>query len=176
MLWFAEEVLPRIRRELQDVELLAAGLNSSAAIARLSGRGVRLLGPVPDLRSLYGTRRVFVAPTRFAAGLPLKVCEAAAHGIPVVGTGLIARQLGWQAGRDLLVGDDAESFARACIRLHTDADTWAAVRAAALRQVRSQCSRERFRSTVAALLSPAPHTAAVGTDIGARQAALDLNA
>src|SRR5207253_7021477 len=88
--------------------------------------GVELLGAVEDLVPLYNRARVFIAPTRFSAGVPLKVYEAAAHGLPVVATDLLARQLGWEPGEDLLAApaSDPDAFASACARLHDDADLW----------------------------------------------------
>jgi glycosyltransferase involved in cell wall biosynthesis len=156
LLWFADQVLPRIREALAGVELHVAGINASAAVARLAGQGVRLLGPVDDLEPVYGTRRLFVAPTRFSAGLPIKVCEAAAHGLPVVATPLLASQLGWLPGRDLLVGDTAAGFADACIELYRDRVRWQEVRAKALRKVETQCSRTAFSAVVAGLCGDGP--------------------
>jgi GT2 family glycosyltransferase len=156
LLWFADQVLPRIREALAGVELYVAGINASAAVARLAGRGVRLLGPVDDLEPVYGARRLFVAPTRFSAGLPIKVCEAAAHGLPVVATPLLASQLGWQPGRELLVGDTAAGFADACMELYRDRVLWQEVRANALKQVETQCSRTAFSAVVARLCADGP--------------------
>lgn len=156
VLWFADEVLPRIQEALGQVELHLAGINACAAVARLASRGVRLMGAVDDLEPVYAARRVFVAPTRFAAGLPVKVCEAAAHGVPVVATPLLASQLGWRAGRDLLVGDSAGAFAHACIELYRDRARWETVRAGALKQVETHCSRAAFSGVVAALCGDVP--------------------
>ncbi|MDX6424560.1 MAG: hypothetical protein QOI67_2031, partial [Gaiellaceae bacterium] len=124
--WFLEEVLPRVRERLPAVELVVAGLASSPRIARLPADGVRFLGLVDDLESTYDAARVFIAPTRFAAGLPYKVHEAAAHGVPVVATDLLADQVGWESGRELMavaVGD-AAAFADACVRVHEDESLW----------------------------------------------------
>jgi O-antigen biosynthesis protein len=162
VLWFTDQVLPRIRDVLGGVELYVAGLNVSSAVAGLAGRGVRLLGPVADLRPLYQSRRLFVAPTRFAAGVPIKVCEAAAYGLPVVATPLLASQLGWRPGQDLLVGDTAEAFARACIEAYRDRATWERLRANALKQVKTQCSRAEFARIVARLCDEGPPIATPG--------------
>ena len=51
-------------------------------------------GRVDDLAPIYDQMRIFVAPTRFAAGIPLKLCEAAAQGIPIVATRLLAGAVG----------------------------------------------------------------------------------
>ena len=66
---------------------------------------ITLRGMVEDIEPLYDAHRIFVAPTRYAAGMPYKVHEAASFGLPVVASELLRRQLGWQSGRDLLVAE-----------------------------------------------------------------------
>jgi glycosyltransferase involved in cell wall biosynthesis len=113
--------------------------------ARHSGR-IDLLGPVPDLAALFNQCRVFVAPTRYSAGIPHKVHQAASLGVPVVATSLLARQLGWENERHLLVADSAEDFAAAVARLFHDATLWEAIRAGALEKIVQECNPEGFRS------------------------------
>src|SRR5207248_6502340 len=107
--------------ELGDVAFLVAGMNKSRRILSLRGNGVDFLGRREEVTSLYDGARVFVAPTRFGAGIPLKIQEAAAHGVPVVTTSLMRKQLGWEEGVDLLTADDAPAFARRCAELYGDA-------------------------------------------------------
>ncbi|WP_374431519.1 glycosyltransferase [Tabrizicola sp.] len=91
---------------------------------------------------------MFVAPTRFAAGIPHKVHQAAAFGVPSVTTSLLARQLGWEDGRDLLVADSPDGFASAVQRLYTDQDLWRSIRSNALKRIADDCSVERFREAL----------------------------
>lgn len=154
LVFFAEEVAPRLERLIgSDWTLLAAGRNGAAQINALRSPRVKLLGPVPDLSALYDSARVFVAPTRFAAGLPMKMHEAASRALPSVATTLLARQLGWSSERELLAADDPQAFAEACARLYTDAELWARVRQSALAGVARDCSSERFGATVADALA-----------------------
>lgn len=154
LLWFLDEVLPRLPeavRPLAGISLV--GSAGSARLAeRLAGRAI-VLGRQPVLAPFYDRHRVFIAPTRFAAGIPHKVQEAAAHGLPVVGTPLLARQLGWEAGRELLTGGTPQDFADACTRLLTDDDLWCSVREAALAAVARDCGTDAFQAAVAALLA-----------------------
>jgi glycosyltransferase involved in cell wall biosynthesis len=103
---------------------------------------------MPDLTSLYDAARVFIAPTRYSAGIPHKIHEAAARGIPVVATPLLAQQLGWADGDPLLVGADAGSFAAKCVQLYKDESLWMALRNAGLERIRSECSPETFEENV----------------------------
>jgi len=155
MIWFLDEVLPRIQAVLgPDIPVTIAGVNKSERVRQLAGSAVRITGHVPDLTELYDTARVFIAPTRYAAGIPHKVHEAAAHGLPVVATPLLAKQLGWSDGETFLVAGDAESFAARCIQLHKDPDLWTKLRNAELARIQSECSRKAFEENVGAISRP----------------------
>jgi len=146
--WFIENILPLIRACRPEIaRLVIAGINA-ADIDFSSFPGVQHLGRVDELQPIYDGARVFVAPTRFSAGVPLKIYEAAAAGLPVVATTLLANQLGWKPGEELLVADMAADFAKACIQLHENESLWQRIRSAAATRVQAECSRERFRSQV----------------------------
>jgi glycosyltransferase involved in cell wall biosynthesis len=87
--------------------------------------------------------------------VPLKILEAAAHGLPVVATDLLAEQLGWSPERDLLSSpvDDAEAFADNCARLAADPELWERLRTGALDRVRAECDPDRAAATLRELLS-----------------------
>jgi GT2 family glycosyltransferase len=147
--WFAAEVLPQLRREFgEEVRLQVVGQCDAPSVRDLDGVALDLLGPVEDLRPVFEQARVMVAPTRFAAGIPHKVHQAAAFGVPVVTTTLIAEQANWRDGLDLLAAADAKSFARACTRLYRDEALWTAIRSNALDRCAADCSPEAFRQGV----------------------------
>ena len=157
--WFVDEVLPLIERTLRwETRLTVAGYTApGVSLDRFKGHPrVTLRGSVPDLVPLYDANRVFIAPTRFAAGIPYKVHEAAAHGIPVVATSLVARQLGWRDGDAIGAADvtDPAGFAARVIALHRDATLWNRIRTAALGRVEMELDPSRFTSIVAGLVSP----------------------
>ena len=107
------------------------------------------LGPIGNLRPLYERARLVVAPTRFAAGLPLKVIEAAAHGVPVVCSTLLAGQLRWRPGGELLAAADAAEY----LSPHVSAfgrrrPVRQAIRDAALARVSHEHSVEAFCGTL----------------------------
>ena len=151
--WFLTEVLPILRQRFGDtVKVTIVGPDPPEAVARFAGPGVDVPGPVPDLRPAYDRARIFIAPTRFAAGIPLKVVDAAAHGVPTVVTPLLASQLAWTPGEDLLVGDGPQAFAEACIRLFEDAALWARVRASALARIEREYAPHVFTARLGAAL------------------------
>jgi len=155
MVWFLTEILPRVQAQLgNNVQLTIAGVNNSARVRKLAGPSVHFTGHLQDLTEIYANARLFVAPTRYAAGLPHKIHEAAARGIPVVATPLLASQLNWTEG-ELAIGADAIDFAERCIELYTDPAKWLRLRDAALKRVRAECSNEIFDRAVEEILSEA---------------------
>jgi glycosyltransferase involved in cell wall biosynthesis len=84
--------------------------------------GVEVTGFVPDLNAVLNQSSVFVAPMRFGAGIQNKVLEAMAAGKPVVTTSIVNQGLGAESDRDLLVADNATSFADSVLSLLTDAE------------------------------------------------------
>lgn len=156
VVWFVRQVLPLIRAKLgASVPVTVAGRNGSSRVAALSDHSVVTLGLVEDLAPLYDRARIFVAPTRFGAGIPLKAHQAAAFGVPIVCTSLVAEQLGWDDGQTVLVADDARGFAEQCCRLYQDPDLWTRLRDSALRRVERDCSPHLFRQSLAHALESA---------------------
>jgi GT2 family glycosyltransferase len=151
MRWFIQEVWPKLRDRLGGVHLTVVGALHEDA-SELYAAGVRLLGKVESLEPHYDEARVFIAPTRFAAGIPIKVMEASAEGLPVVATPLIADQLKWVDKEDILVGGDSEAFVEACVALYEDADLWSRVRHGALEQIQRGHSHTEFVKTLRAIL------------------------
>ncbi len=155
VLWFCEEVMPLLEHRLGQVDLTVVGHAVPPRIAALEGARIRVVEDAPDLIPFYDTARLAIAPTRFAAGIPLKIVHAAAHGLPVVCTRLLAEQLGWSPGREVVTADGAPAFAEACMGAYTDVRQWEAVRRAALERVRRDYSRSVFTEAVARCLAAA---------------------
>lgn len=158
--WYAEEILPALRQEMPEPPVLnvagyvAPGIDLGSFAAH---PGIRLHGPVMSLKEHYDRNRVFIAPTRFAAGTPYKLYEAAGFGLPIVATGLLAVQLGWQDGAELLAApvDDAAQFAAAIARLYGAPDLWAWLRGNALARLAAENTPEAFAARLAAILESA---------------------
>lgn len=154
--FFVREVMPRLDGLIgADYVLRVVGRNGAGRVQALAGPRVLLLGRVDDLTSLYAQSRVFIAPTRYAAGIPMKVQEAAARGLPAAVTPLLARQLGWADGEAVAVGESAEAFALACQRLYQDPALWETVRSGALARIAAECEPAAFAARVAAALDAA---------------------
>jgi glycosyltransferase involved in cell wall biosynthesis len=157
--WFIDEVLPLIERDLGwETRLTVAGYTGAGvSLNRFRDHPrVSLRGAIDDLEPLYDAHRVFIAPTRFAAGTPYKIHEATSFGVPVVATEVLRRQLGWKNGQDLLAAEatDPATFARHAVVLQRDEALWQSLRGAALDRIRLENNREDYAAAIRGVLGP----------------------
>ncbi|HLO00396.1 MAG TPA: glycosyltransferase [Pyrinomonadaceae bacterium] len=124
VLFFLRDVYPQLRQSLPNVRLDIIGDNPSDAIRAYNSADVRVRGYVPDVEPYLRTRRVFIAPLRFGAGIKGKVGEAMSHGIPVVTTSIGAEGFGLTHELDVMIGDDPTSFAEAIRQLYSQKELW----------------------------------------------------
>jgi GT2 family glycosyltransferase len=128
LFWFMGKVMPIVQKTLPDVRVNAVGFVEKTLQQRIGRRcsNFTLVGRVPDLQPYLLQHRIMVAPTRFAAGIPQKVFDAAVRGTPTVCSPLIASQMQWHDGVETLVGsiEDPQHFAAQCIKLYTDQTLW----------------------------------------------------
>jgi len=122
IVWFVDEVLPRIHAQVPDVTLTVVGRNPPQRIQALAARDKRLrvTGSVPDVRPFMERAAVFVVPLRVGGGTRLKIFEALAMERPLVSTTIGAEGLPLQHGVHALIADGADRFADAVVRLLSD--------------------------------------------------------
>ena len=101
----------------RDVELDIVGSGGDGLARSLQGSGARIHGYVPSVTPFYAAADVAIVPIRAGGGTRIKILEAFAHRVPVVSTTIGAEGLDTIDGEHLLIGDDAESLARACLRV-----------------------------------------------------------
>jgi O-antigen biosynthesis protein len=137
-------------------ELSLVGYQGSKRIRQMirkyADERIHVPGQVPSTDDYLLQARVFVAPTRYASGIPIKILEAAAHGVPIVATSLLASQLRWQAGCELLVADSDEEIAAACVRLHEDEALWTKLRDAVSQRILSEYHPDACSASLRILL------------------------
>lgn len=82
---FAERVWPELRQRVPSARWVLAGARPARAIENLARRpGIEVHGDVPDLAPFLAEAWVAVAPMATGSGVPMKVLEAWAAGVPVV--------------------------------------------------------------------------------------------
>jgi sugar transferase (PEP-CTERM/EpsH1 system associated) len=116
--YFAEQILPLIRRKHPELQFVVVGRNPSRRVRRLAGLpGVTVTGAVPEVLPYLESAVAAVAPLRICQGVQNKILEALAIGLPVVATPRSARAVGASSAELLFVAETQADFARSVIRV-----------------------------------------------------------
>ncbi|WFB35316.1 glycosyltransferase [Kiritimatiellota bacterium B12222] len=159
ILWFIEHVWDSLRERLPELKLHVVGRRDAHALKDIEHEDIYFHDAVPDLKIWYERCRLFVAPTRFSAGIPLKVLDAAAHGVPAVVTGELADQLGWTPDCEVGVclgaqADLAQSFCENIVHYYTQEEAWLRLKENALIRIRTEYTQEKMQASLEQVLGP----------------------
>lgn len=134
--WILDDLWPLVRARAPGARLSIAGSSPPEWLRRRAREhGVELLGDVGDANDFVRGLSVVIAPLFAGGGMRIKVLEAMALGKPVVATTIGAGGLDVQHDRDILIADDAASFAEAVVRLLGEPATAARIGAAGFANV-----------------------------------------
>ena len=115
VVWFAEDILPLIRRSLPEAQFHIVGSNPAPQVQALESiAGVFVTGRVADVRP-HVAHAIAVAPMRIARGIQNKVLEAMAMGRPTVVTSDALEGIAADPGREVFLADRADAFAAASL-------------------------------------------------------------
>jgi glycosyltransferase involved in cell wall biosynthesis len=122
--YFVEDVFPRIKRKEKQARFIIAGANPGSEVQALAREDVIVTGMVDDLRDVFDRARVFACSLRIGAGTKGKISTAMSYGLPVVSTACGAEGMELVDGEEVLLADDPDAFAEACLRLYHDETLW----------------------------------------------------
>jgi glycosyltransferase involved in cell wall biosynthesis len=170
--WFVRDVMPQLDAQIgTGYRVHLVGLFDPEAGMLASDR-VILHGAIDDLAPFYEQCRVFIAPTRYAAGVPIKVVETIGKGLPCVTTALLAQQLGAE-GHGFAPDSSAETFAGTCALLYADEAAWHRARDYGLSLAQARFSQQAFDATLQDLVGTAMRRSDPAADVAARDCGAD---
>jgi sugar transferase (PEP-CTERM/EpsH1 system associated) len=121
LVWFCREVWPRVLARKPDATFAIVGKSPNATVRALGDLpGVRLVGPVADVRPYIAESRFVVAPLLVARGIQNKVLEAMAMGKPVVATRQALEGLDVESGKHAAQARDAAEWSQTIDELLAD--------------------------------------------------------
>ncbi len=150
--WLVSDIWPRVRARIPSARLLVVGEGAADAVGAAGGTGVEVVGFATELEAEYRRAGVAVCPIRRGSGTRIKIIEAALYQRPTVSTTIGAEGLSFEPGREIMIADDAERFADACITLLSDATQREKIGQAALHRARQDYAPEKVVNHLAQLL------------------------
>lgn len=151
--WFASTVWPGLKARLPEARWLLAGARPAASVRAL-GRldGVEVHGDVADLAPFMARSWVSIAPMASGSGVPIKILEAWAAGVPVIAHPWTAGGLASGCREAVCVADESETWIRTVSELVGDSDrrAWLAERGLEMwrRHYAPEIVTERIRAAV----------------------------
>ncbi len=119
--WFANDILPIIRRTRPDATFYIVGNSPSSAVQALTAiPDVHVTGRVPDVRPYLAHATAAVAPMRIARGIQNKVLEAMSMARPVIVTSGALEGIDAEPGVDVILANSEADFAAAACRMARD--------------------------------------------------------
>lgn len=148
--WWLRDVWPALRRARPDVRLVVAGDRPSANLRQaVEKAGGRLIESPKDMRSVIAQATISLAPMRCGSGVPIKVLEAWAVGVPVLATSWAVAGTSGRQGEDfLLVGQHPVEWVTAILELLANPEARQWLVANGRRRLAADYSRETVRQQV----------------------------
>ncbi len=119
-MYIEKEIMPKIMHFKPAINCLISGANPNPSLKALSSNHFIVTGWVEDIRESYLSARIFIAPMMIGTGLQNKLLEAMAMGLPCITTTLANNALLATPEKEILIADDADSFANQIQRLLND--------------------------------------------------------
>ncbi|MEZ4415208.1 MAG: glycosyltransferase [Gemmatimonadota bacterium] len=153
IVFFAEEILPKVRARVPDAQLTLVGRNPTERIRRMAeaSAGLELVGRVPDVRPYVERAAAFVVPIRIGGGTRLKIFEAMAMERPVITTRVGAEGLPVEDRSHVRFADEADAFADVVVELLEDEEEARRLGGAGAAYVREHFGWDRIAEAFAAI-------------------------
>lgn len=121
VMYLYNEIMPRLWEKRPSLRLVVVGKDPAASIRKMADSArVVVTGTVADLRPYLWKSVGAVVPLVYGAGVQNKILEAMATGTPVITNSKVLASLSVTPGKELLVADSADEFARSVLQLIED--------------------------------------------------------
>jgi glycosyltransferase involved in cell wall biosynthesis len=162
--FLCEEIAPRISPSILErhpINVVGNALDESVRKLCERSVGVNPVGWVPSVHPYLNAARVSVVPLLYGAGTKRKLIQALRAGTPTVSTSVGVEGLGITPGSEVLVADDARTFAALVERLIEEEALWSRLADAGRDLIERKHGRAttyaRFRDAMRGVLEREPN-------------------
>jgi GT2 family glycosyltransferase/glycosyltransferase involved in cell wall biosynthesis len=153
VIFFLEKIHPLVKEHLSDAKFYIIGDKTPPEVVALATDNVIVAGLQPDVRPLFESVKLSVAPLRYGAGIKGKINLSMSFGVPVVATSLAVEGIALTDREDILIADEPENFARALIELYESEELWNRLSTNGIKITKAHYSVSAVRKRLNRLLS-----------------------
>lgn len=150
--YLVTQVLPLVIKLKPSIRINIAGADTPPEIFKLADENIFVSGFVPDIRDVYNSARIFVAPLFTGAGLQNKILEAMSMKLPCVTTSVVNSSLNATDNQEILIANDAGAFAEQILNVLNNEPLHAQLSANARTFVEENYSWQKANEKLRALL------------------------
>ncbi|MBI5055378.1 MAG: glycosyltransferase [Nitrospirae bacterium] len=122
--FFLRDIWPILKQEVPKVTIEFIGKSPTNLLQEkaMHDPNIKILGFVEDIRNIVQSASIFVAPIRSGSGTKIKVINAMAQAKAVVTTSIGAEGIIVENGKNILIADSPEEFAKRVVWLLRNED------------------------------------------------------
>lgn len=145
VLYFANDILPVLKKEVSDIHLTVVGRNPSPRLKKrlTSMPEIQLTGWVDDVRPYMAKAAIYIIPIRIGGGTRMKIYEAMAMGKAIISTSIGAEGLAVKDEENIVLEDDPLEFSAKIIEMRKNSAMRSRLGKNASAYVREHCSWQR---------------------------------
>lgn len=119
--WFLKEVWPKVHTEFPTLKFYVAGRAMPDWLLNLKTENVEVVGEVDNAATFIASKAIEVVPLFSGSGIRIKIIEGMALGKAIVSTTIGAEGIRVTSGKDIMLADTPDDFAKAISRCVKDA-------------------------------------------------------
>jgi polysaccharide biosynthesis protein PslH len=147
--FFADDLLPLLRKAVPEATLDVIGPNAQDEIVRRYESRICFRGFVSDLGAALAEYDLMIAPLRFGSGTKLKILDAMACGLPVVTTAVGAEGLSLRHRENAWLAEAPANLVDGILAIKRDPELAVRLAEAAARTVRERFSWPAIQDSLA---------------------------
>ena len=110
VLYLLEKIYPIIKKEIPTIKINIAGADTPKELYRFTNENITISGFVKDIREVYSSAKIFIAPLFTGAGLQNKLLEAMSMELPCISSEIVCQSLNASHLENIFIASTPNEF------------------------------------------------------------------
>ncbi len=115
--WFLDNCWEKIHKAVPEAKFILAGRGMPLEFFHITRPNVMIVENVENGKAFFQQHQIMVVPLWSGSGLRIKIIEGMAYGKAIISTSIGAEGINYTNGNNILIADDATSFANSVINV-----------------------------------------------------------